>query len=194
MPAAEPSVTEQTQTPGTDARRPAFFVQPRPIWHHVVLTLATLGLYLIFWFYRVWTYFRVVRGISVIPLLRAVFHIFFIYPLLRNLRDEARRRGYPESPPAGPLSVLFVALSFCGVLPPPAMFVQMLNVVALLPAFEMANYIWRKEWPGIPERRGFSLGETFLLGLGAFMWANLLYAAIFHPQLLSDAAARADAS
>lgn len=185
MPAAEPSVTEQTPTAGTDARRPAFFVQPRPIWHYVVLTLGTFGLYLIFWFYRVWRYFRVVQGRSVIPILRALFDPIFIYPLLRTLTEEARKRGYPESPPAGPLAVVYVALSFCRALPVPAGFAQFLLFIPLLPAFEMANYIWRKEWPGIPERRGFSLLESMVLGLGAFIWVRVIYLAVFHPEMLT---------
>lgn len=180
-------MTEHSPIAGTDARRPAFFVQPRPIWHYVVLTLGTFGVYLIFWFWRVWRYFRVVRDRPVMPLPRALFNILFIYSLLRHLRDEARLHGYPESPPAGPLAVLYVVLSFCGLLPPPAAFAQTLNLFPLLPAFEMANFVWRAAWPGIPEKRGFSLPEALVLGFGFSMWAYLIYLGIFHPEMLTQA-------
>lgn len=184
MPAAEPSVTEQTQTAGTDARSPAFFVQPRPIWHHVVLTVGTFGLYLYLWMYRVWRYFRVVEGRSVIPVLRSLFRELFIYALFRDLTRAAQRHGYPEAPPAGPLAIMYWALLLCGLLPLPAAFVQFLIVIPLLPAFEMANFIWRKEWPGMPERRGFSVLEAVVLGVGAFIWTQMIYLAIVHPELL----------
>lgn len=179
------TVTEPIQTAdAAQVRSPAYFTQARPIWHHVVLTVGTFGIYLYVWVYKVWRYFLVVEGRPVIPVLRALFRELFVYALFRDLTRAARRHGYPETPPAVALSAVFWALLLCSLLPVPAAFLQFLIVIPLLPAFEMANFIWRKEWPDLPERTGFSIPEALVLALGAFMWTQLLYLAFVHPELL----------
>ena len=46
-----------------------------------VLYLATVGLYEVYWFYANWHNYRKVTGEKVLPILRAIFYVFFTHSL-----------------------------------------------------------------------------------------------------------------
>lgn len=61
----------------------------------VVLYLATLGTYALYWFYRNWRLNKEATGEDMWPVARAIFSIFFIHALFRRVEqrlDAAGRR------------------------------------------------------------------------------------------------------
>lgn len=66
----------------------------------LVMQFFTLGFYLTYWGYRNWKLYKAATGARVMPLVRCLFNIFFIYSLLakvdRRLDDEGR--GHAWSP------------------------------------------------------------------------------------------------
>jgi hypothetical protein len=164
------SEPEAEHATAAEAQKPVVLPPPvRPIWQHVMLATFTLGLYQIYWFYITWRYLKNVHGVRATPVLRAVLGHIFAYSLFRHLFALARERGYPESPPAGPLAVAYVVLLLLGRLPGPASLGALSNVLALLPAFEAANFIWSHDAPEVPPRTGFTLPETMAMSFGAAM-------------------------
>ncbi|WP_394002968.1 hypothetical protein ACF3M1_00660 [Luteimonas sp. WGS1318] len=87
---------------------PAFFVvSPTKL---VVLYVATLGLYPVFWFYMHWARIRAASGTRLWPVPRAVFAVVFVHALARRIDGALRgagvaRRWWPMS-----LASAFVAL------------------------------------------------------------------------------------
>lgn len=158
--------------------------RPRPIWHFVLLSTVTLGLYQLVWLHAAWCYVRDLRGARVQPVLRAVFAPIFTYSLLRHLAEIARERGYPEEPPAAPLALMYFVLGALGrLLPLPLALAGLLNVVPLLPAVEMQQFAVRASVPDAPEQTGFTRLELVLMVLGLVMWSAIL-AAIADPSLV----------
>ncbi|HEY9102235.1 hypothetical protein [Chitinimonas sp.] len=72
------------------AATPFFVVGKRKF---VLLFLATLGTYRIYWFYKQWQAYKRVHGGSIWPVLRAIFTIFFAHSLFEAADREALRRG-----------------------------------------------------------------------------------------------------
>ncbi len=64
----------------------------------VGLMLLTGNLYAFYWFYRNWSAYRQATGASVIPLLRSIVPVLFVYPLLsrvdRGFRDSGREYNW----------------------------------------------------------------------------------------------------
>lgn len=59
----------------------------------VVMMFLTWGVYGIYWHYRNWATYKRATGDKVIPLLRALFSIFFLYPLLKRIDRGLEAKG-----------------------------------------------------------------------------------------------------
>jgi transglutaminase-like putative cysteine protease len=106
------------------------------------LSIATFGLYQLYWFYQGWKYIRNRDGSMIMPFWRAVFTPIWFLPFYLELRrDSISRFGKPLLPslPWGILLwVLFLGLNIISVFDGVRGWVSLLDVVCLLP---FANYI-----------------------------------------------------
>jgi hypothetical protein len=187
-PPHDPAPPPPSGAPAADAAQPAparpqFPYVARPLWWFVLLNLLSAGLYQVVFFYRGWTYLRDRHGADVWPLARALLGPLFAYPLFRRYFTLAQERGYPESPPAGPLAVAFIAFRVMGMLPLPAGLVSMMSVLTLLPAAETQNYVWSRDDPDAPRVLWVSRGEVVLVAFGIFAWVAT-FAVLRDPSLL----------
>jgi len=75
------------------------------------LYLATLGLYLVYWFYVNWRNFKNTSGVSMMPAIRSIFYIFFTHLLFSEVDETLKSKEieYQWSPSF--LATLFVALT-----------------------------------------------------------------------------------
>jgi hypothetical protein len=96
------------------ARIKFFVVSRRKL---AVLYLATLGLYSIYWFYKQWEAYKEGSDFDtdagkIWPVMRALFPFFFMFSLLRHIREEGQE--HPELakwnsvPTAGVMTALLV--------------------------------------------------------------------------------------
>lgn len=69
----------------------------------MVMCTVTLQFYTIYWFYKQWSMVKAREKSSIIPALRAIFAVLFVFPLFNRVRDAG---------PAG--SGLNVAMLACG--------------------------------------------------------------------------------
>ncbi len=100
----------------------------------VVMHLATLGLYSLVWFYRMWRAIKRDDDSRIIPLLRTVFGPLFYFGLISDLRKNS---GADLS---FALPVLYLMLSgLAWRLPDPYWLVTWLAFLPLLPAVAAAN-------------------------------------------------------
>ena len=76
----------------------------------VILFVATFGGYAIYWFYKNWA-LQKNMGEKVIPLLRAIFYIFFTHSLFRSVENFANSKRISKSWDASSLATVFVILT-----------------------------------------------------------------------------------
>jgi hypothetical protein len=80
----------------------------------LTLTILTLGLYLIYWFYRQWRMVKERDGSSIWPIPRGLFYVFFTHTLYRDINAKLRQDQveHPWSPGiTATLVVIFTILS-----------------------------------------------------------------------------------
>lgn len=88
-------------------QRPYFAVSPAKL---VVMSICTLGMYEIYWFYKHWNQIRVTNRQKVLPFLRAMFSIFTCHFLFMRIKDEAQSSGIAAMFSPG-------LLTFCYIVP-----------------------------------------------------------------------------
>jgi hypothetical protein len=113
----------------------------------VVMSVVTLGLYEVYWFYQHWKRVRDQQDEDVSPLPRAIFAVLFSYPLFRRVADEAAERMVAPVPSAGACAFAFIALSFCWRLPDPLWLITLAAVLPLIAIQKAANAIVLAEAP-----------------------------------------------
>ena len=67
-----------------------YVVSPTKYW---VLSVATVGMYRLYWHYRNWTLYRASTGERMWPVMRAIFSIFFTHSLFREVDASIRSKA-----------------------------------------------------------------------------------------------------
>ena len=83
----------------------------------IVMSLFTLGLYGIYWFYKNWVVIKKITGKNIWPFWRAVFSIFFMYSCFKNMLVYAQERNIEAKAPIGLLASINIILFFVPSIP-----------------------------------------------------------------------------
>lgn len=113
-----------------------------------VMSVCTLGLYELYWFYKNWQLIKAREGLDVMPFWRAFFGVFFCYPCFSSIRDYDHSALAPGSFPAGPLAAGWIVFTVTWRLPDPYWLISYLNFVFLIPAQYRASQINNAVAPG----------------------------------------------
>ena len=121
-------------------KRKPFFLAP-PAHKLAVMIVATLGLYLIWWFYRNWRAVQRHEGRRRAPVWRAMFSFLFAHGLFKAINrivagHDATARLKIN---AGGLAIAYAVLYLCAWLPPPYWLVFVSCLFPLLPVNALAR-------------------------------------------------------
>lgn len=152
-----------------ESMSPMFF--PVSLTKLLVLSICTLGLYEIYWFYKNWQLVKRRETSDIVPALRALFTVLFCYSLFRRVGEESEKNGI-SSISFGPLAVGWIVTTVLWRLPDPYWLVSFLAVLFMLPVQYAANVINSRVAPGHdPNRRfsGWNIAATIVGGLFLFL-------------------------
>lgn len=140
----------------------------QPVWVFIVLSLTTLGLYRIYWFYRNWHQIRN-RGVwDITPVWRALFSIFFAHRLLGRINARAVEKGHVGSDSdlfAAGYVITAVVLNFIArTLDDRSVIILLVASPAwfLVPAVKQLNFLALQKSPG-SKRNYLTIGEAVVL-------------------------------
>jgi len=172
-----PPTAEVQDVSYTPATEPPFF--PVSVTKFVVMSVCTLSLYEIYWFYQNWKRVNLRDAEKVSPLARAIFAVFFCYQCFTRIRDYPVQSGTPSKLSAGPLATGWIVATIAWKLPDPYWWISMLAILFMIPVQAEAIRINALAAPGHdPNNRftawnwvGIVLGSVFLLLalLGTFL-------------------------
>ena len=170
--ADEPEVAFESVLTPAGGTSPAWFaVGPAKL---IVMSVATLGLYQIYWFYQQW---RRVRdgGEDVWPVPRSIFGVIFSYPLFQRML-----RASPDDAPAGGPGVLAVAYGLLCVasnLPMPFGFVAFLSVLPLAAVQRVASAAAERDFPADDPNRRLTAANWAGVAVGGVLLGLVFYGA-----------------
>jgi len=141
----------------------------------IVLCLVTFGLYPIWWIYKAWRFLQEKEQSDILPVLRTVFSIFFLYKLSIKILSFAKDKGYEESYSPVILFIGFVTGNVLSRLPDPYWLISLLSFVFLIPAFKALNYAKQNSTDFVvTEKISYSRRQILLIVLGVILWPLII--------------------
>ncbi len=163
------------------------FSNAQPVWHFVLLTIVTLRIYEIYWFYRNWKHLKFHKDLDISPgwrtagLFVPIYGIVLAYRQLRDIRDFSKEAGVDKTYSPGWILFGWLILTTLWRLPAPFWLLFFLSVWPLAVVQGYLNSYWEKWQPELIERKKFSGGEIALLIIGG-IFLILVLIGIFIPE------------
>jgi hypothetical protein len=155
-----------------------FAVSPTKL---VVMSVCTLGLYQIYWFYKQWVLIKQRSEPLIIPWARAFFGIFWCYSCFEFIRNDERTLNIEPSLPAGPLAIGWIAASLAWRLPQPYFLIGFLAPLLLVPVQRHVNHINATVAPDHDENSRFSGWNGLAVAAGGIFLALMILGLTLKP-------------
>ncbi|MGD2270221.1 MAG: DUF4234 domain-containing protein [Desulfobacterales bacterium] len=135
----------------------------------ILMSIFTLGLYEIYWFYKNWKQIKISTRQNMRPFWRAVFSIFFCYALFKNVQDSTDVYGGRQDINPGWLAAGYILMSMMYKLPDPFWAVSLLAFLPLLPVQGAINSINTKVAPTAARNTNFSVKNILVMVIGGII-------------------------
>lgn len=166
--------TTETQF-GTPIEAEEYKPKPQPYYFTpstiklVVMSLCTLGLYEIYWFYKNWKCIKERTYKDLMPFWRAFFASLWAYSFFKHLKLDAQKVGAPEPPSIIPLAVLYFMMVPLHRLPDPYWLLSIMGFLALIPINTAALEINKKVGSENYENAKFTVWNWIIIACGGFI-------------------------
>lgn len=132
----------------------------------IVMSLCTLNLYAVYWFYRNWKAIKIADGANLMPFWRAFFSPLWAYSCFKRLRElaQTRRRQLAFSP--GMLALAFFLLNLVSRAPVPYALLSFLAFMPLLPVNSLVRDFRRAEGADHERDDRFGVANWLAIVLG----------------------------
>jgi hypothetical protein len=145
-----------------------------------VLSLATLGLYQIFWFYKNWRRVKARSGRDISPFWRAFFSPLYCYAFATEVNSAAKSANLAPRVNPGLVAVTYAGLILLQRLPDPYWLVCLLSFVPLIPIARQIRAIHETIRPGFEPEARWNGWSYVTLAVGGIL-AGLAVIDIFAP-------------
>jgi hypothetical protein len=170
-----PSADDDEEEPHTGDG--ALYLGPGKV---ALMYVATGGIYGVYWFYAHWAFYKRAFGMSIWPLARSIFSIFYVNQLFKTLDNQARQVGFRPSWSPGQQAGIYIALvlasrlvdrlfSASAALSFVALGAGLSAVLPLISAQKVANLAAGED--AASAARPFSFVDGVLLAIGCGFWA-----------------------
>lgn len=105
-----------------------------------VLCLTSFGLYVAWWMYKSWRFFKEKDKLDIMPVGRSIFGILFAHSLFEKILKYSKGNGYSKSYSCGALFTGFLIFSLSSKLPQPFWLISLLSFIFVIPPVQALNY------------------------------------------------------
>lgn len=144
----------------------------------IILSLATFGLYNIWWTYKVWRFFKWHNMPTINPALRAFLSIVYLYSLFETIKKFAKKNGYDKDYLSGTLFITIIFLNLLGRLESNLGLLSLFSFFPYIPALKAFNWgVINSSLYNGKEASGFNFRQIILLIIGVILYL-LLFAGL----------------
>lgn len=143
LPMSAPLPHEQRAARALATDKPMFFAPST--FKLVAMSLATFGLYTLYWFWRNWQAIQRETGEPLWPWARALFCLLWSFSCFARLSDMTRGRRRELAFPVALLGIVFAVLNLAGRLDNAGSLLALFSVVPLLPINALLRQYHRDE-------------------------------------------------
>jgi hypothetical protein len=156
----------------------------------VVMSVTTLSMYQIYWFYKNWQLMNARSGSGGSPFWRALAAPITAHGLFADVRTDAQSRFVAVGWSSAGLAVIYFGLTLCCFLDYPWWTVALGSVFALVPVHATMEAVNRKVAPSAPRNESYSPIDIVIIVVGIGLTILGLYltrqAQIFLEDLLNQ--------
>lgn len=133
-----------------------------PVWKFILLSIATLWFYELYWFYKNWNYIKDDKEVDISPFWRAWFAALFLTNFIWYLKKyfDEENISFKYYPWFLWLPYFFLIISH--KLPDPFRLISFLSFIPLMPVLNSLNKYWAKTEKNLPEKK-FKWWQILLL-------------------------------
>lgn len=135
----------------------------------LVLSLTTLSLYELYWFYKNWQLIRAREGTDISPAARTLFAFFFCYQAFCRVRDYPAPGAKNESLAAGALAIGWIVTALLWRLPDPYGLLSLAAVVFMVPVQVAAERVNQAVAPSSDPNDRFSVINWVTVAAGGLL-------------------------
>ncbi|WP_440948144.1 hypothetical protein ACSAZL_07890 [Methanosarcina sp. T3] len=145
-----------------------------PVWKFALFSIASLGLYQLYWNYKSWEFLKEKDNLEVSPFWRTFFMPIFLSSLFDRFSDMLKADGHQTSYPTPLLIIIWVILNtYCPYAEGPIWLAYYLSFLALTPILSDLNVYWKDVSPELPEKL-LTAWQIVLLMAGIFFFFIIL--------------------
>ena len=133
------------------------------------MSVCTLGLYELYWFYKNWQLVKLREKSDISPMRRAMFCIFFCSSLFRRVEDAARDAKV-ESVRGAAMALGWLIFTLVSLVIDPFGALSLAAILFLLPAQGAVNRINDARAPGHDPNGRYSAGERITMACGVLCY------------------------
>jgi hypothetical protein len=130
------------------------------------MSVCTLGFYELYWSHRNWRAIKERDNSDIMPLMRAIFGLFFVYALFKRMRADGQQADQAVQLSAGPLAAGWIITTLLHRLPPPYSMLAMLAILWLIPVQAFVNELNATVVPDHPRNDSFTAWNWVAIVLG----------------------------
>lgn len=145
----------------------------------VVLSICTLGLYELYWFYRNWQLIKDREATDISPFWRAFLAVFYCYQCFSRIRDFGAANGIRPGISAGVLAAGWIITELAGILPDPYWLSGFFAIVFLLPVQAYANRVNKVAAPQHDPNSRFTPWNWVAVVVGGLLFALMVVGLLF---------------
>jgi len=139
-------------------------------------------LYGVWWIYKSWRFFKEKDNLSIMPVARAIFSIFFTHALFEKILHYAKLNDYKKNYSSTGLFVGYIIFNIAGRLPVPYTLISILSFLFLLQPFEaLNNAILNSENYRGEIQSNLNTRQIFMVICGIILWM-LMMIGLFLPE------------
>jgi len=125
----------------------------------LVMSLCTLGIYELYWFYKNWKLVAARSTQKISPFWRALFSPIFCFPLFQEIHTQVEEHAIERQFSAGALAAIYLGLSLTHKLPDPYWLVCFLSIVPLMIVQSAVNELHAQLHPSFERNSRFGVGS-----------------------------------
>jgi hypothetical protein len=148
----------------------------------ILLYVLSFGLYGIWWMYKGWRFFKEKESLDILPAVRAIFAIFFMYSLLEKIQRFAKSTGWLHSYASGGLVIGFVIANLLARLPEPYWFASLISFLFFIQPVNAFNFAIENSGRYKIKNDGFNGRQIALVIVGGIWWILILLATFVPPE------------
>ena len=142
----------------------------------LILSVATFGLYSLWWMYKAWKIINIQEHKAFRPLLRSLLHLLYLGSLFDRIQKWAVRQGRSSIYSVEGLFVMHWVLIIIGRFDSVWGYISLFDIVLFIQPHKALNYAVKKSKEyQVEEDQSFTKRQLVILFLGSLLWILVLW-------------------